>query len=64
MNNVSLAIELLIAIVNQAQKIGAALQTAKNENRDLTAEEIAVFVGADDAAKKALQDAIDAAKAA
>ncbi len=59
---VTLAIQLVLALVNQAGAISAVIQKAQAENRDLTPEELAGLVSADDSARAALVAAIAAAK--
>ncbi len=59
---VTLAIQLVLALVNQAGAISAVIQKAQAENRDLTPEELAGMVSADDSARAALVAAITAAK--
>ena len=59
---VSLAIQLVLSLVNQAGTISAAIQKAQAENRDLTPEELDSFVSADNTARAALVAAISAAK--
>lgn len=59
--NVTIALQLLIAGLQEAQNLGNAIARAKAEGReDLTDEEVATFAGADDAAKARLQAKIDA----
>ncbi len=59
---VSLAIQLVLALVNQAGAISAVIQKAQAENRDLTPEELDSLVSSDDTARAALVAAINAAK--
>lgn len=59
---VTLAIQLVLALVNQAGAISAVIQKAQAENRDLTPEELANLVSADDTARATLVAAIAAAK--
>lgn len=47
-----------ITSLQNAQLISQMVQKAHSENRDFTPEEWAVITGADDAAKKALDEAI------
>lgn len=44
----------------QAQKISSLIQTARNENRDITDAELDALRADDDAARKALEDLIKA----
>lgn len=60
--NAALAVQLLIQLLGQADQIAKLLQLAKSEGRDVTGAELDALVGQDEAAKKALQDAIDARK--
>lgn len=58
--DVNLALQLLLALIAQADKIGAALRKAKEEGReDLTEEEVRGFAGQDDAARERLKRLID-----
>ncbi len=59
---VTLAIQLVLALVNQAGAISAVIQKAQAENRDLTPEELDSLVASDDTARAALVAAINAAK--
>lgn len=62
---VSAAIDLLLALINNAQQISQIIQTANaNGQTMLTPEQWAVIVGNDDSAEAALNAAIIAAKAA
>lgn len=60
--DVATAIGLLLAVLDRASQIGALIAKAKAENRDITPAELDTLQGVDDAARKALQDAIDKAK--
>lgn len=55
---VAAAIELLVALLNNSAQISALIQQASAEGRDITPEEWAGIKSADDAARKALVDAI------
>jgi hypothetical protein len=62
---VSAAIDLLVALLNNAQNIGQIIQTAQaNGQTKLTPEQWASITGADDSAEANLTAAIAAAKAA
>ncbi len=57
-----LAVSLLLGLLDRATQIGALIKTAQSEGRDITSAELDTLVAADDAARKALNDAIAAAK--
>lgn len=59
-----LAISLLLGLLDRATQIGALLDKARKENRDITSAELDDLVAKDDAAKAALDKAIADAKAA
>ena len=62
---VSAAVDLLVAILSNAQQISTLIQTAQAAGRTtLTADEWASVVGADNSAEAALVAAIAKAKAA
>lgn len=52
------AIDLVLALLMQAQKISATVAQAQSEGRDISAAEWAEITSADDAARKALADAV------
>ena len=58
--NALVATQLLLQLLTQAQSIGALISKAQSEGRDVTAEELDGLKSADDAARKALQDTIEA----
>lgn len=58
----ALAIQLLLGLLDRATQIGALISKAQSEKRDITQAELDVLVAQDDAARKALQDAINAAR--
>ena len=60
--NAAIVIQLLLGLLDRASAISALIQTAQNEGRDITDAEMDAVVAADDAAKKSLQDTIDAAR--
>lgn len=60
MNNALILVQLLTQGLTQLQGYGALLAKAHAEGRDVTDEELDGLVAADDAAKKRLQDLIDA----
>lgn len=62
--NAALAVQLLLGLLNNAAAIGSLLKQAQAEGRDITDAELAALTAADDAARKALVDAIAAAKGA
>ena len=59
-----LAVNLLLALLDRAQAIGALISTAQKEGRDVTEAELDALGGKVDEAKKALDAAIVAAEAA
>ncbi len=61
--NADLAVELLVSLLNNATAIGALLQQAKAEGRDITDAELEVLSAAADTARQALVEAIAAARA-
>jgi len=62
---VSAAIDLLVALITNAQQISTLIQNAQAAGQtDLTAAQWATIVGADNSAEAALTAAIAAAKAA
>jgi hypothetical protein len=61
--NAALAVELLIALVNQAGTISALLSKAKAENRDVTSAELDTLSLADDLARAQLIVAIASRRA-
>ena len=60
MNSILIALDLLIQLTAQVQRVGTLIRNAQAEGRDLTAAELDELRAEDDAARKALQDAIDA----
>ena len=63
MSGVNLAIQLVLALINQAGTVSAMIQKAQSEGRDLTPEELNTLASSDDAARAQLVAAINAAKA-
>lgn len=62
---VSVAIDLLVALLNNAAQISQLIQSAQaNGQTTLTGEQWATITGADDSAEVSLAKAIEAAKAA
>ena len=62
---VSAAVDLLVALITNAQQISQLIQSAQaNGQTNLTPEQWATVTGADDSAEAALVAAIAAAKAA
>lgn len=58
---VDVAVALLIALLQEANKLGAAINAARADGRDdLTDAEVDEFAGRDDAARARLQAKIDA----
>lgn len=62
--SIETALTLLISLLNQADAIGRLIQSARKEGRDITDAELDGLAMGDDAARKALQDAIARARAA
>lgn len=62
MTNAIALIALLLQYSDKISEIGALLTKAQTEGRDVTAAELDALFGEDDAARAALQAAIDAAK--
>jgi hypothetical protein len=60
----SLAIDLLVALLNNASSISALIQNAGTQNRDITAAELQALLDNDTLARAKLMVAIAAAKAA
>jgi hypothetical protein len=60
--NAALAIQLLLSLLDRAGQIGALINTAQSQGRDITKEELDALASADDDARAKLQAAIDAAK--
>ena len=63
MSNALLATNALISLLDRAAVVGAVLQKAAAEGRDVTDAEIDASVGRDDAAKAALAAEIAKARA-
>ena len=59
--NATLLITLLLGLLDRATQIGALIQKARGEGRDVTPAELDALVSADDVARQALVDAIRAA---
>ena len=58
---VDVAVALLIALLQEANRLGAAINAARADGRDdLTDAEVDEFAGRDDAARARLQAKIDA----
>jgi len=60
----ALAVNLLLGLLDRASAIGALINNAQKEGRDVTVAELQSLQAADDTARNSLQKAIDAAKAA
>lgn len=58
--NTQLAVQLLLIALQNTAAIGALIDKARAEGRDVTQDELDALVAADGVARKALQDAIDA----
>lgn len=61
--NAVVALELLIQLTLQLQKLAELIKVARAENRDITDAELDALAGEDDLARAALKVAIDKAKA-
>lgn len=59
----TLAIDLLVALLNNASSISALIQNAGTQNRDITAAELQALLDNDTLARAKLLIAIAAAKA-
>ncbi len=62
--NIGLALNVILALLGKASEISALISAARAENRDITDDELARLTAADDAARAALAEAIEAAKRA
>lgn len=62
MENTELAITLLLDVLARANSIGALINKARSEKRDVTGDELVALASQDDAARGKLQAAIDAAR--
>lgn len=60
--NIALALNLLITLGEQIQRIGSLVSNAQAQNRDISEEELSFLREADDAARTRLEEAILAAK--
>lgn len=61
-STISLALELLVQLMVQSQKISVLVQQAQSENRDLTDEEFEAIATDANASRLALVNAIQTAK--
>ncbi len=61
--NIALVLDLLIRYTLAAQNLATLLNTARNEGRDISAEELLDLAAKDDIARQELDAAIIAAKA-
>lgn len=59
--NAAAAIDLLLALINAAGPVSAAIRQAQSEGRDLTRDELQTAFDQDDAARDRLVAAIQAA---
>lgn len=59
MDNVALLIQLLIALIGQADKLAKLIHTAREEGRDVSDTELADLFADDDLARAKLQALID-----
>ena len=62
--NLLIAVDLLLKLAEQSAKVATVIQTAQNENRDVTSEELAQLRRSDDLARERLENAIADAEAA
>lgn len=62
--NAVIALDLLIKLLGQADAIARLINAARAEGRDVTDAELNALVAKDDAAKAALQAAIEQARTA
>jgi hypothetical protein len=58
----SALIGLLLGLLDRASQIGTLIQTARNENRDVSVAELDALVAADKVARQELVDAIARAR--
>jgi hypothetical protein len=63
MLNAELLVTLILGLVDRAASIGALLNKAKSEGRDITSEEIDAEFAKEAVARAELQAAVDAARA-
>ncbi len=61
--NVALALDLLIRYTQAAQSLASLINTARNEGRDISSQELLDLATKDDIARQELDAAIIAAKA-
>lgn len=61
--NIILILDLIISLTDRVASLSSLIKKARAEGRDVTEEEIQALVVDDDAAKKALDEAIAKAKA-
>jgi hypothetical protein len=61
---ISLAVELLLALLKNSATISQLIQKAQGEGRDITSAELSTLVDTDNLARAKLVEAIAAAKAA
>ncbi len=62
MGNAAIAVQLILGLLDRASAIGGLLKQAQTEGRDITDAELDALAVDDDAAAKALKDAIAAAR--
>ena len=60
--NATIAIQLLLGLLDRASAIGALISKARADKRDISDAELDALMAADDAARAALEKTIAAAK--
>jgi hypothetical protein len=60
--NSAVLLQLLIGLLDRATQIGQLISNARNEGRDVSADELEDLLALDTVARRALQTAINAAR--